>query len=55
MMPQAYREFLQRSDRVTLMRAVGATYAILPAGDVLPGGEPIAADVDDAVLWYLPP
>ncbi|MCX7426633.1 MAG: hypothetical protein NTW96_13540, partial [Planctomycetia bacterium] len=55
MMPQAYREFLQRSDRVTLMRTVGATYAILPAGDTLPGGELIATDVDDAVLWYLPP
>jgi hypothetical protein len=55
MMPQAYREFLQRSDRVTLMRSVGATYAILPAGDALPGGELIADDVDDAVLWYLPP
>jgi hypothetical protein len=55
MMPQAYREFLQRGNRVARMRAVGATYAILPAGDRLACGEPIAGDLDDAVLWYLPP
>ncbi len=54
MMPAAHRRLLAQGDPTAIMRATGARYAILPAGQTLPGGELVAEFGDDAALWYWP-
>lgn len=54
MMPQEHREFVRQTERLEAMRLLGVRYAILPPDAILPGGQRLADDVDDAVLWYLP-
>jgi len=55
LMSAEHRRLLESDDPITIMRATGATYAILPEHDVLAGATRVEEDVPDASLWRLAP
>ncbi|MBN1912085.1 MAG: hypothetical protein JW818_20360, partial [Pirellulales bacterium] len=54
MMSDEHYRLLMHNDPVTVMRATGAKYAILPQGLHLPGGEKLPVELLSASIWYLP-